>query len=204
MLSRRGFVSWLSGVGAALGIGVRVRPVQGTEPASTQASPLDTAAITRLAEAVLPGELGDAGMARVARGFTQWVASYRAGAELNHPYGSATIRHTGASPAVRWRGQLQALDRQARERHRRGFGAITRDQRRDLVAAVINEQPNVRLGDPVAADHVAVALLSWYFAQPEATDLCYQSRIERNQCRPLVNTSRQPLPLAGPARGTRG
>jgi hypothetical protein len=83
--------------------------------------------VTRLAEAVLPGELGDAGFGRVSRAFTQWVAEYRKGVELVHPYGSSNLRQTGESPAGRWRAQLAILDSEARKKHRRGFGSLTRE-----------------------------------------------------------------------------
>jgi hypothetical protein len=205
MLSRRTFVSWLSGLGAALGIGVRARSGQATTTSAEvlpQAASLDTATVTRLAEAVLPGELGDAGFARVSRAFTEWVAAYRPGAELVHPYGSTEIRQTGASPASRWREQLAALDRDARATHQRGFNALTRDQRRALVTSALGSDRTNRMPDPLAASHVALALVAWYFATPEANDLCYKSRIGRNSCRPLVNAPRQPLPLANQGRSS--
>jgi hypothetical protein len=133
----------------------------------------------------------------VSRAFSQWLDGYRAGRELVHPYGSTTIRQTGASPAGRWRGQLAALDRDARARHQRGFNSLTRDQRREIVMAALGSERANRLPDALDANHVALALVAWFFATPEATNLCYQSRIDRNQCRPLVNAPRQPLPLAG-------
>ena len=201
MLSRRTFVSWLSGFGAALGIGVRPRASEAkakdTSNVSPQAPQLDQATVTPLAEAVLPSELGT-GFARVSRGFTQWINDYRAGAELVHPYGSTNIRRTGESPVGRWRTQLAQLDRDARAKHQKAFAALTRDQRREVVVSALGtaERTN-RMPDPLDAGHVALALVAWYFAQPEAANLCYQARIDRNQCRPLVNAPRQPLPLAG-------
>jgi hypothetical protein len=205
MLSRRTFVSWLSGLGAALGFGVRARSVNaGTVEAvvDAQAATLDATMVTRLGEAVLPGELGDAGIGRVSRAFTQWVAGYRQGVELVHPYGSATLRRTGESPVRRWRTQLAALDREARQKHRSGFGALSRDLRRALVRAAIEGERTNRMPDALDANHVALALVAWYFASPDATDLCYQSKIERNQCRPLVNNGRHPLPLVDARRTT--
>jgi hypothetical protein len=160
--------------------------------------------VIRLAEVVLPSELGESGFGRVGRDFTQWVSGYRAGAELVHPYGSTELRTTGASPTGRWQAQLATLDRQARAQHQRGFAAIPLDQRRELVKAVMDaERPN-RLPNPLDANHVAIALMAWFFTSPEANDLCYQSRIGRNQCRPLVNAPRQPLPLAGRGRSATG
>jgi hypothetical protein len=205
MLSRRTFVSWLSGFGAALGIGVRVRNGEAkaaVDSAPQQTNTLDASTVTRLAEAVLPGELGDAGFTRVSRGFTQWISGYRAGAELVHPYGSANLQRTGESPAGRWRTQLVALDRDARAKHQRGFNALTRDQRRELVIAALGAERTGRMPDALDANHVALALVAWYFAQPEAANLCYQAKIDRNQCRPLVNAPRQPLPLVTRAPGT--
>ena len=201
MLSRRGFVSWLSGLGAAIGAGLRPRHALATTPTESevreQATTLDAATVTKLAEAVLPSELGDSGFVRVSRAFTQWIGEYRQGAELNHPYGSAEISQTGESPANRWKAQLTALDRDARTKHQRGFNALPLEQRKALVTAAIASERTNRMPEPLDANHVALALVSWYFTSPDAVDLCYQSRIGKNQCRPLVNAPRQPLPLAG-------
>ena len=206
MLSRRGFVSWLSGLGAALGLGVRARrnEASAATPVPQPSATLDSVTITRLAEAVLPSELGDAGYTRVSRGFTQWIAGYTPGAEINHPYGSSDIRRTGESPAGRWNTQLSALDRDARTKHQKAFNALTRDQRRDLVLAALGSERTNRMPEAIDASHVALALVSWFFASPEATNLCYHSKIDRNQCRPLVIAPRQPLPLAGSGQGASG
>ena len=196
MTTRRTFVGWLSGIGAALGIGVRARPTLANAPEPPEQNAiLDGALLRSVGDVVLPTELGAAGIARVSRDFTQWLAGYRQGVELVHPYGSAELRRTGESPAPRWRAQLVALDRAAREKHKRPFAALAREQRRDLVTAAFGDDRLNRLPDPLQANHVAMALLAWYFATPDAADLCYNAKIGRNQCRPLVQSSRQPLPL---------
>jgi hypothetical protein len=202
MLSRRTFVGWLSSVGAALGFGVRAREVEahGEAAAPRQDAPLDSAIVRGIAEVVLPAELGNDGFARVSRAFTEWAAAYRQGVELVHPYGSTQLRQTSESPAPRWKSQLSALDRESRAKHQRGFAAITREQRRGLVMTAFASERATRLPDPVEANHVAMALMAWYFASPDAADLCYNARIGRNQCRPLVHSPRQPLPLAGNGR----
>lgn len=202
MLSRRTFVGWISSLGAALGFGVRAREVEAKveAPAPEQASALDGGMVRGIAEVVLPAELGNDGFARVSRAFTQWVGAYRQGVELVHPYGSTQLRQTGESPAPRWKSQLTALDREAREKHQRGFAALTREQRRSQVMSAFASERATRLPDPAEANHVALALMAWFFASPDAVDLCYNARIGRNQCRPLVNASRQPLPLAGNGR----
>lgn len=205
MLSRRTFISWLSGIGAALGFGVRARTANANanapEGAAEQGVSLDGAMVRGLAEVVLPTELGNDGFARVSRDFATWAAGYRTGVELVHPYGSSQLRVTGESPVPRWRSQLTALDGDARARYQRRFPALTREQRRELVTSVIESEKVNRLPDPLQANHVSIALLAWYFATPEAADLCYNARIGRNQCRPLVNAPRQPLPLAPDGRG---
>jgi hypothetical protein len=207
MLSRRTFVSWLGGIGAAFGIGARARTGDArvtTEAPPEQAASLDLTSVTRLAQVVLPGELGDAGFSRVSRGFTQWLAGYREGQELVHPYGSTNLQQTGGSPARRWRDQLAALDRDARARHQRGFNALTREQRREIVHSALGTERTNRMPEALDASHVALALVAWFFATPEASNLCYQSRIDRNQCRPLVNAPRQPLPLVGSGQRAAG
>ena len=194
--SRRTFVGWLSGLAAALGIGVRGRPAQANPPEPAQQNGSLDAAMTRsVADVVLPSELGADGITRVSRAFSQWIGGHRPGVELVHPYGSAELRQTGESPMGRWRTQLSALERSAREKHQRAFTALTRDQRRELVMQALADDRLNRLPDPLQANHVAMAMLAWYFATPEAVGLCYSAQIGRNQCRPLVHSSRQPLPI---------
>jgi hypothetical protein len=201
MTTRRTFVGWLSGLGTALGLGVRTRNVAAQPGPEAQQAALNEAMIRSVAEAVLPGELGPDGIARASRGFTQWISSYKPGVELVHPYGSSQLRQTAASPASRWRSQLAALDVSARTKHRRAFAAVPVEQRRALLRDALADDRLNRLPDPIDAKHVAMALMAWYFATPEATNLCYNSRIDRNQCRPLVNSPRHPLPLIATRRG---
>lgn len=203
MTSRRTFVGWLSGLGAALGIGVRARPTPAhARELAGQNGTLDAALVRSVGDAVLPSELGNDGIARVSRAFSQWISGYRAGVEIVHPYGSAELRNTGTSPIDRWRSQLAALDAAARARHQRAFTSLTRDQRRELVMQAVADDRLNRLPDPLQANHVAMGLLAWFFATPEANDLCYRAEIGRNQCRPLVHSSRQPLPVRDGRRET--
>ena len=196
MSSRRTFVGWLSGLGAALGIGVRGRPAQANaREAAEQNGNLDAAMVRGVADVVLPSELGNDGITRVSRAFSQWIGGYRAGLEVVHPYGSAELRQTGESPIARWRSQLSSLDGAARAKHQRAFTALTRDQRRELVMQALADDRINRLPDPLQANHVAMGMLAWYFATPEAADLCYDAKIGRQQCRPLGHSARQPLPI---------
>ena len=201
MLSRRTFLGWLSGLGAALGLGTRATHVRAATGIPPQTASLDPEAVAALAAAILPSELGNDGFARVAREFAQWIGGYRVGAEIVHPYGSADLRTTGPSPVERWRSQLGALDQDARRQHRTAFASLIVAQRRSLVRAAIEADRPTRLPDPLTANHVGLALVAWYFATPDAVDRCYSVRIGRNQCRPLVNAPRQPLPLVTPRLG---
>jgi hypothetical protein len=200
LLTRRTFLGWLGAIGSAIGLGARERGPADRD--RSQAGALDTERVIRLGEAVLPEELGDLGTARISRGFVQWAASMREGAELVHPYGSTDIRYAGPPPTGRWRSQLDELDRASRTAHQRPFGAATVEQRRELVRQALASDAAGRLPDPGAARHVAVALLAWFYASPDATNLCYQARIDASQCRPLGQSSRQPLPLARPGAGS--
>jgi hypothetical protein len=194
MTTRRTFVSWLSGLAAALGIGVRPRP-GAASVAPLQSAGLDASILRAVADSVLPSELGSDGVTRVSRAFSQWIDGYRVGVELVHPYGSTTLRQTGASPAARWRSQLVALDNDARTKYQRAFASLTPEHRRELVTTALAGDRLTRLPEPLDAQHVAMALLAWYFASPDAVDLCYSAKIGRNSCRPLVNAPRQPLPV---------
>jgi hypothetical protein len=194
MTTRRTFVSWLSSLAAALGIGVRPR-AGAAVIVTAQSAGLDASILRAVADSVLPSELGSDGVARVSRAFSQWIYGYRAGVELVHAYGSTTLRQTGVSPAARWRSQLAALDADARSKHQRAFASLTTEQRRELVTTALAGDRLTRLPEPLDAQHVAMALLAWYFASPDAVDLCYNAKIGRNSCRPLVNAPRQPSPV---------
>lgn len=151
---------------------------------------LDPKVLRALGRAILPTELGSAGVDRVASGFERWLAGYREGAELIHGYGTGEIRTAGPSPAVRWNAQLQAFAKKS-------FLTATAGEQRRLVLEAL---AGVRLGPLLQFDrapHIAVGLLGFFYATPEATDLCYQARIGPNTCRPLDQSPRKPLPLAG-------
>lgn len=210
-IPRRSFVGWLGAIAAFVGLGARGRadaaPVSTTAPATTdtQGTPgFDAATLTALAEVVLPSELGADGARKAARDFTRYVISYRKGAELLHPYGSARIAFTGDSPAPKWRGQLEGLQRDARTRHKRAFSALPAAERRALVNAALANERADRMPNAMGANHVALALVAWYFGTPDATDLCYGVRIAKNQCRPLVNSPKEPAKLVRRAANSSG
>lgn len=192
-VTRRRFVAWVSALVAAQGW----RPVRAAPVDNQPAGDLPQELLVALGEAVLPGELGADGAVNAVRAFTTWIQGYRAGAERVHPYGSDEISTTGPSPVASWRQQLVALDGAARATHRQAFPSLGVRDRQAVVRSALS---GLRLGnmpDPLAAPHVAVALLAHFYGSPDAVDLCYRARIRVHECRPLATSGRQPLPLAG-------
>ena len=188
--SRRAFLGALA---AALPATLLVRRAHA---AAVDELATDTSTLHALAEAVLPSELGRARVAAVVTDFQRWMGEYRAGAELVHPYGTSALERAGPTPAPRWARQLDMLDAAARRAHRRPFAALSVTDRR----AIVQADPEMLKADripPIArAPHVALALLASFYGSSMATDLCYQSVILRQNCRPLAASPRRPLPLA--------
>lgn len=173
-----------------------------TQPAPTRAQPpsfraLDQALLAAVGEAVLPESLGADGRTRAVAAFARWVAQYSPVAEEMHGYGDAEITYTPSDPAPGWNAQLAGLDLLARRKHRRSFARLGSPLRRELLSTLIGRGGGARLpSSPLAATHVAVALMSHWAASSDAHDLAYQVRIAKGNCRVLGDTTRQPLPLA--------
>ena len=140
--------------------------------------------------AILPTELGDSQIRRVVASFRRWLDDYKEGAELNHAYGSSRLSFAGPTPATRWMPQLDALESAARKAHGRAFASVTVEQRRAIVRDALTGERGTGVPAPERANHVAAALLGYFFTSPAATDLCYTVAIGRQSCRPL---SRSPL-----------
>ena len=198
-LSRRSFVSWIGAVTAALGVSKRAaaRGLEESLETSLRLQPagLPAAELLALSQAVLPSELGADGMARAARDFAKWANGYRPGAEILHGYGTDKLMTAGASPVGAWGRQLVALNQLAREQHKAAFTNLSISQRQDVVRAALGGGKIGSMPSPLEATHVAVGLLSWFYSSPDATDLCYEAKIGKNQCRPLVNSSREPVTI---------
>ena len=189
MISRRTFLSSLA---AALPLTVLVRRAHAAAVIHLQSDP---ATLDALAAAILPSELGRAGIAKAARDFRDWGAKYHESAELVHGYGTSRLRSTGPTPLTRWTTQLDELEVQSRSTHQRRFSELTVAQRSDLVRAALQGQRLDRVPPIVDANHVAVALLAHFYDSSAANDLCYGAQIGRQTCRPLSASSRKPLPV---------
>ena len=185
--TRRAFVAWLAALPPASLVARGRRTLPG--------APLDLAPLRALAEAVLPSELGREGVAREVAAFQRWLADFKPGAELNHGYGTPTIRQAPADPGPRWAAQLAALDEAARRRHGKALAALDRPARQALVREALAADRAPGLPDVASARHVALAVLAHWYGSPEAVDLCYEAEIRRTACRPLAAAAGKPVPL---------
>ena len=205
---RRTFLKRSAVAASALAAGCAPGDDSAADRASAPSLPAET--LLGLADVVLPSELGTDGIARVASDFQRWVGDNAPVAEQVHGYGSQEIRYGPPDPAPRWAAQLDALETEARQRHRSGFHELTVDDRRALIESALGTADASLGGRPgaLAAEHVAVGLLGYYFGSPEASNLCYGRRIDALGCRPLADSPREPEPLeprsAGRNRPARG
>lgn len=156
-------------------------------------------ALRSLCDTLLPTELGTESRVRIADEFAAWAGGIREGVELNHGYGTGELSFTGESPWPRWQQQLDELDQAAESRYGTGWASLDDEQRRELVRDALSHEESERLPDPRTAEHVVVAILAYFYASPEATDLAYRAAIRKQQCRPLDQSPRRPVTLESDA-----
>ncbi len=147
-----------------------------------------------LADAILPSELGAAGIAAEVAAFQSWIGEYRENAEVNHAYGSSRVRFSGPTPATRWMLQLDDLETRARTGTGKFFAESSIDERRAIVRQAI-PGVNAGIGDVAGASHVALALLAHFYGGAKATDLCYEANVGKETCRTLASSPARPTPL---------
>jgi hypothetical protein len=182
----------LSSVGAlAARIGLHVQ--------TASLADADADRVRRLADVVLPREIGDTGRARVVTSFLTWARDYRAEAETDYGYGFPRLRRTAPNPSVRYRAQLDALDTEAR---RRGgaFANLPVDEQRTIVEEAILTAKVERLPSRPDGAHIATDLMGFYFSSVEASDLCYRAQIGRDTCRELAGSDGRPAALSAGER----
>ncbi len=192
-ISRRGFLESVAAV-----VPVAAVAANGTvtvAPAGQAQGPLPPQLLGALGHAVLPGELGRDGVERVITAFQHWLREYVPNAELLHGYGTGTIGYSPEDPAPRWQSQLHALERISNQQLGVAIVDLQREQLRQLVRTAIEHDRLDRLPLPSRARHIAVALLAFFYATLEATDMCYRATIGKNGCRPLARLSERPAPM---------
>src|SRR6187402_315978 len=139
----------------------------------------NVAALTAMAEVVLPSSLDAANRDAVVSRFVGWVRNYREGADRGHGYGASRLSApTGPSPAAMYPPQFAALDRFAADAGAPDFVRASREIRRAVVIKALNEpQPTTRMpASPTGANLVA-DFMGLYFNGSDAWDLCYQAAI---------------------------
>jgi hypothetical protein len=197
-LSRRAFAGHLAALLSSLSIARRASARPRSHRATAAEPPLDHAALLALGAAVLPSELGAPAVKRTIGDFERWISGYKPGAELLHGYGTAKLEHLPPSPASRWSAQLRELDGDARKRYDRALAGCTVAQRRALIHDRLRREKLGPMPAPLAAEHVAIALMAYFYSSPEADDLCYRAAIGKTTCRPLADQAREPSPLGRP------
>ena len=114
--------------------------------------------------------------------------------------GESRIRHR-THRATPGRSASAVAAAACRTRHGRStrsgasFAALSRERRQALVRTALAGERGDALPNPLAARHVALALLAHFYDSPAATDLCYDAQIGRQQCRPLAAQRQQPVAL---------
>ena len=162
--------------------------LQAVDPGSLQAG---DPVLSAIAEIVLPAE---ADRAAAVKGFSDWVANYKEGADTDHGYGNTRVRPTGPSPARNYPTQIAALDAAARAQGAAGFAAATVEQRRAILETAITEAKVERLPARPTGGHIATDLMGHYFGSADANDLCYNAAIGRDACRGLAGSEQAPAP----------
>lgn len=148
-----------------------------------------------LAEAVLPTALGPDGQRAAVTAFVAWCSSYEPVAEEMHGYGYADIRYLPPDPVPAWRAQLDGLDVLAQRVHHATFASLTVAQRQALVGMATRTARGDRLPPPLAANHVALALLGHWASTPQAWNRAFGVDVSPSTCRPLGDAVKAPVPL---------
>jgi len=187
---RRQFLKASAGILSGYAIGARAQDVPVTD---VDEQKLDRAVLDALGSVVLPvTALGDAGILRVIGEFLAWLDAFEPVTERDHPYYSPDINYGPPHPAPMWSAQLDALNIEAEQRFGTGFPALGEDQKRFVLDRQLPE--NIPQDLPYAGDapHVAIGLLAWFYATPEANDLALQAKIGRQSCRGLQSSPDKP------------
>jgi len=157
----------------------------------------DMRTLGAIAEVVLPSAIGREGREAAVAAFAAWVRDYREGADRGHGYGSSTLAApTGASPALRYPPQFEALQQAARDRNAASFAALPASARRELIEAALNlPQPVTRLPARPTGANLIADFMGLYFNGAAAWDLAYGADIGRDNCRGLRGSEARPRPL---------
>jgi hypothetical protein len=168
--------------------------------ALAQAKPFTVSEMTTLkavGDVVLPSALSANDRDGVVERFVDWFTNYRPGADRGHSYGDSRL--SAPAPALnltRYPAQIAALDKAAQDQGAASFAALPVDRRRPIVEAALNDpQPINRLAARPTGTNIVGDLMGFFFASPQAYDLCYQAAIGRDDCRGLEGSEKPPAPI---------
>jgi hypothetical protein len=187
----------LQALAAAFAVGPNAALRAQAPPSASTFGAAQIATLGAIAEVVLPSSVDSAGRRDVVAAFVRWFAGYRDGADMGHGYGSSTLRQaSGPSPIARYAAQFAALDAEAVKRGASTFAALPIPARREIVEAALNvPQPVNRLPSQPAGGHLIADLMGFYFNSAEAWNLAYRAEINRDSCRTLEDSAREPRAL---------
>lgn len=190
---RRRFLKASAGVVSGLALG-SCADERAAEPVAEEG--LDRAILDTVARIVLPRTtLGDAGSVRVVDEFLTWLDGFEPVSERDHPYGDGEILYGPPDPAPLWQSQLEALTLEADKRYGATFVDIDEARQREILERQLPEHIPDDMPYAGAASHVAIGLVAWFYATPEANDLALQAKVGRETCRGLASGATRPGPL---------
>jgi len=168
-------------------------------PEIAQAAPgLDRTTLDALARIALPyGALGDAGTLRAVDEFLAWLDGFEPVAERDHGYGTSDVAYGPPHPAPLWASQLEALNLEADKRYATPYAMLDPTRQRQVLEHQLPQHLTDELPYAGAAPHIAIGLIAWYYATPDANDLVLQARVGKQMCRGLDSAPRKPEPLDG-------
>ena len=190
---RRRFLKASAGVVSGLALG-SCADEQLTAPAATGG--LDRAVLDALGHLVLPrSALGDAGVVRVVGEFLAWLDGFEPVAERDHLYDAGEILYGPPDPAPLWQSQLEALSLEADKRYGMTFVEVDETRQREILERQLPDHIPDDMPYAGAASHVAIGLVAWFYATPEANDLALNAKVGRETCRGLASGASRPGPL---------
>ncbi|HEX3703909.1 MAG TPA: gluconate 2-dehydrogenase subunit 3 family protein [Vicinamibacterales bacterium] len=149
-----------------------------------------------VADAVLPESLGAHRLDTAVEEFTQWLRSYKAGAEMSAGYGFTRIQVVPLDPSSHYVEQLEQLDKDARGKRGVPFAKLDLAGKREIVQAALASANVDALPRRPNGQHVAADLLGFFcFISSDGHDFLYNAAIKRDDCRGLASSGQRPAPL---------
>ena len=190
---RRRFLKASASVISGLTLGSCVDE-RGADPATSGG--LDRSTLEALGHIVLPrSTLGETGITRVVGDFLTWLNGFEPVAERDHSYDSIEVLYGPPDPAPLWRGQLEALTIEATKRFEAPYTQISEARQKEILERQLPKHLPEDMPYAGSATHVAIGLIAWFYATPEASDLALQAKIGRQSCRGLETGPDKPATM---------